>query len=93
MAKFSDLARDDGILSDFEGADLRGVYDPNDNWARYRFWSGRRKKSGAFGPGPCPECGAETVLQFGILGDFYGCKEYPLCRGIREITEEIDGDF
>lgn len=29
----------------------------------------------------CPRCGGDTVLRNGRLGKFYGCREYPRCRG------------
>lgn len=35
------------------------------------------------GKGPCPICGAETVLRYGKLGPFYGCSSFPKCRGTR----------
>lgn len=37
------------------------------------------------GPGPCPICGFATVLKTGIHGQFYGCSQYPGCRGSRNI--------
>ncbi|EAY1188706.1 DNA topoisomerase III [Salmonella enterica subsp. diarizonae] len=34
-------------------------------------------------PGPpCPECGGRTVQRQGKNGVFFGCVNYPLCRGI-----------
>jgi ssDNA-binding Zn-finger/Zn-ribbon topoisomerase 1 len=30
---------------------------------------------------PCPECGGMLVLRQSSFGPFYGCKNYPRCRG------------
>ena len=33
----------------------------------------------------CPKCGAEMVKRKGMYGEFYGCSEFPKCRGTRKI--------
>lgn len=35
------------------------------------------------GPGPCPICGATTMPTEGKFGRFYGCREFPKCKGSR----------
>lgn len=32
----------------------------------------------------CPQCGAEMVKRRGKYGEFYGCSNYPACRGTRK---------
>lgn len=32
----------------------------------------------------CPQCGAEMVRRKGKYGEFYGCSNYPGCRGTRK---------
>ena len=39
-----------------------------------------------YGEGPCPECGSETVLREGKYGKFYGCIDFPKCRGTRDFS-------
>lgn len=34
-----------------------------------------------YGPEPCPECSARTVLRRSKMGRFYGCEKYPDCKG------------
>jgi DNA topoisomerase-1 len=31
---------------------------------------------------PCPECGKGTIRREGRFGPFYGCQDYPKCKGI-----------
>ncbi len=33
----------------------------------------------------CPKCGAEMVRRSGKFGEFYGCSDFPRCRGTRKI--------
>ena len=33
----------------------------------------------------CPQCGAEMVRRRGKYGEFYGCSNYPACRGTRKV--------
>ena len=33
----------------------------------------------------CPKCGAEMVKRKGKYGEFYGCSNYPTCRGTRKL--------
>jgi len=39
------------------------------------------------GPGPCPICNGETYLIEGVNGKFYGCKNFPECKGSRNYNE------
>jgi len=32
----------------------------------------------------CPDCDGPMVSRFGIHGTFWGCKNYPDCRGTRD---------
>ncbi|MFC1489812.1 topoisomerase DNA-binding C4 zinc finger domain-containing protein [Candidatus Latescibacterota bacterium] len=43
----------------------------------------------------CPTCGSEMVLRMARKGrfagkQFWGCRKYPNCRGIKNIKEKID---
>ena len=38
------------------------------------------------GIGPCPKCGADTELKKGKYGKFYGCINYPSCKGSRNVV-------
>ena len=33
----------------------------------------------------CPKCGAEMVKRKGMYGEFYGCSDFPRCRGTRKV--------
>lgn len=33
----------------------------------------------------CPKCGSEMVKRSGMYGEFYGCSNFPRCRGTRKI--------
>lgn len=33
----------------------------------------------------CSKCGAEMILKHGKYGDFYGCSNYPKCKGTKTI--------
>ncbi|KKS16772.1 MAG: Topoisomerase DNA-binding C4 zinc finger domain protein [Candidatus Woesebacteria bacterium GW2011_GWA1_41_7] len=35
------------------------------------------------GEGPCPLCGKDTILTEGKYGKFYGCCNFPTCKGSR----------
>lgn len=41
----------------------------------------RQEKSGP----PCPECGGTTRVRDGRYGRFYGCTQYPECKGTIKI--------
>ena len=40
---------------------------------------------------PCPECGKGTIRREGRFGPFYGCQDYPQCKGI--VNVELRTDF
>lgn len=33
----------------------------------------------------CPRCGGEMVKRKGMYGEFYGCSNFPRCRGTRKV--------
>jgi len=35
------------------------------------------------GPGECPICASSTVLRDGKFGSFWGCTDFPKCKGSR----------
>ena len=37
----------------------------------------------------CPECGSPMVARDGKYGTFYGCVEYPKCKGIRNVQHRL----
>src|SRR5262249_29224771 len=37
----------------------------------------------------CPQCGEAMKLRQGRKGWFLGCSKYPKCRGVREVTAEM----
>jgi DNA topoisomerase I len=36
----------------------------------------------------CPECDSPMLLRDGKYGKFYGCVDYPKCKGIRNVMDE-----
>ncbi|MEX2621464.1 MAG: type I DNA topoisomerase [Egibacteraceae bacterium] len=38
---------------------------------------------------PCPECGKGTIRREGRYGPFYGCQDYPNCKGIVNVEQRI----
>ena len=38
---------------------------------------------------PCPECGKGTIRRDGRFGPFYGCQDYPSCKGIVNVEQRI----
>jgi ssDNA-binding Zn-finger/Zn-ribbon topoisomerase 1 len=32
----------------------------------------------------CPDCGGEMISRTGKFGVFWGCKDYPRCKGTRD---------
>ncbi|HVL99946.1 MAG TPA: type I DNA topoisomerase [Egibacteraceae bacterium] len=38
---------------------------------------------------PCPECGKGTIRREGRFGPFYGCQDYPNCKGIVNVQQRI----
>jgi DNA topoisomerase I len=38
---------------------------------------------------PCPECGKGTIRREGRFGPFYGCQDYPTCKGIVNVEQRI----
>lgn len=37
----------------------------------------------------CPECGSAMVARSGRFGTFYGCVDYPKCKGIRNVQQRL----
>jgi ssDNA-binding Zn-finger/Zn-ribbon topoisomerase 1 len=56
----------------------------------YYYAPPQRKKKRFFGPGPCPVCGKRTFLKEGVNGRFYGCSNYPECKGSRNYDPSLD---
>lgn len=38
---------------------------------------------------PCPQCGKGTVRRQGRFGPFYGCPDYPSCKGLVNVEQRI----
>jgi DNA topoisomerase-1 len=38
---------------------------------------------------PCPTCGKPTIRRDGRFGPFYGCQDYPNCKGIANVEMRI----
>lgn len=38
----------------------------------------------------CPKCQKDMVKRPGKYGDFWGCSNYPRCKGIRKIYKKHD---
>ena len=38
---------------------------------------------------PCPICGKGTIRREGRFGPFYGCQDYPNCKGITNVEKRI----
>ncbi|MFO8076777.1 MAG: type I DNA topoisomerase [Egibacteraceae bacterium] len=38
---------------------------------------------------PCPECGKGMIRRQGRFGPFYGCQDYPSCKGIVNVEQRI----
>lgn len=67
-----------------------GTYGLHDRYrGNYSYNYTRRKNS--FIPDPnapkCPKCGAQMKLRTGKFGKFYGCTNYPSCKGTKKYTE------
>ena len=41
---------------------------------------------------PCPICGKGTIRREGRFGPFYGCQDYPNCKGIVNVEKRIGFD-
>lgn len=38
----------------------------------------------------CPRCKSRMALRDGAYGEFWGCVNYPPCRGTRQLSEGAD---
>lgn len=47
------------------------------------FWGNGTRSAKPNGPGECPVCKGPTHLVNGINGSFYGCNNFPKCKGSR----------
>ncbi len=68
-----------GEMADFV---LDSCSDEEFELGMYYFTRPRRKPRPS-GPGKCPVCGKETVLKNGKFGEFFGCTDFPTCKGNR----------
>ncbi len=41
---------------------------------------------------PCPVCGKGTIRREGRYGPFYGCQDYPTCKGIVNVERQVGFD-
>lgn len=41
----------------------------------------------------CPQCGMSMVIRDGKYGEFWGCQQYPDCRGTRSVERDENGDI
>lgn len=41
----------------------------------------------------CPDCDGEMLPRKSIHGKFWGCKDYPRCKGTRDSNGESKGDI
>jgi hypothetical protein len=82
MGDFADDAVNQSMdewLGAMEEEDLENEY-----WIGYSWRPRSRAKSiKPSGEGPCPKCGANTILRAGKYGQFYGCPKFPQCKGSR----------
>ena len=49
------------------------------------FYDNMEQSIGDTGDVKCPNCGSSMLLRSGKYGKFYGCSNYPNCKGIRKI--------
>lgn len=40
----------------------------------------------------CPECGDKMISRNGKFGKFWGCKQYPSCKGTRDSNGQSKGE-
>lgn len=76
-----------GLLSNEDAYDLNILdehgMEISDNCYRQKTSVvGRQNVSGA---GNCPLCNCPTVLRKGKYGNFYGCSNFPSCKGSRNL--------
>lgn len=65
-----------GDMADFVNDCLPMGFNPK---PKYSFWWVAK------GPGKCPACGKDTIKKLGKYGYFYGCIDFPKCKGTRSI--------
>lgn len=78
MSDMADLALMLG--EDLDEAHCQGEIDEETNEIVKSPYMYERK---AHGPGPCPVCKSATILKIGKYGEFYGCPNFPKCKGRR----------
>jgi len=99
--KWIEVPRDDAAFLDFLRHVvelLDGPLPPPDpdncNWCKYLAqtaqWAGlkgdRKTSAGAAEPPACPQCQGPMSRRTGKRGDFWGCNNFPNCRGTRNIN-------
>jgi len=62
------------------------LYDYDGSMLPFVFSRPRPSRSRPTGPGPCPACGSPTTLRTNraTQGLFFGCSQFPTCRGSRD---------
>jgi hypothetical protein len=75
---------DEGIIDEY-GATIGEPWSvPTSSTVHYR--EAQRtyaKANNPTGPGLCPKCGGKTHKLSGKFGEFYGCDNFPSCKGSR----------
>ena len=97
MGDMSDFALD-GAFEELEhyerykNSDLGTQYDEgliDERGATYgnpsSYPARREAKPKSSGKGECPNCGSSTTKKTGQYGEFYGCNNFPTCKGSRKI--------
>jgi ribosomal protein L37AE/L43A len=75
-----------GLNWDRVAADARGQRHGNEHMKSRPFSAPKKQKQKA-PPAPvptCPKCKSPMVRRTGKFGPFWGCKQYPRCKGSRE---------
>ncbi len=76
-------------MLDIDELQVNGEYEYDDG--EYSVFSpAARYAPRPVGPGPCPRCGNETRLRRGIHEKFYGCTQFPTCKGSRNYIATDD---
>jgi ssDNA-binding Zn-finger/Zn-ribbon topoisomerase 1 len=75
------LAEEDGQIG---GDAWRDDYNPRASL--------EKKLMSAYESVKCPDCGGEMISRTGKFGVFWGCKDFPRCKGTRDSEERSKAD-
>jgi hypothetical protein len=67
-----------GLLQDYNRIFRFVSYEATESIDKYCYSS----------PSQCPICGSQLVTRHGKFGSFYGCSQYPQCKGIRKLDRQ-----